>query len=133
MNQPINISRAVLGIALGTVSILLVPFLAMQFTDQVAWKVGDFLIMGVLIFGTGISFVLVTRVASHFLYWLAFGLALGTTFLLVWANLAVGLIGSGPNLGNLMYIGVIAIAIIGTISSRFAAMGMERTMYWLLH
>lgn len=59
----------------------------------------------------------------------AIGLAIGSTLLMIWANLAVGLIGAGPNPGNLMYIGVVAVVIIGTIFSRFTPGGLERTMY----
>ena len=34
--------------------ILLIPLLAMQFTDEVDWQIGDFLIGGLLIFGFGL-------------------------------------------------------------------------------
>lgn len=56
-------------------------------------------------------------------------LATGTTLFMVWANLAVGLIGAGPNPGNLMYIGVVAVVIIGTLLSRFRPGGLERAVY----
>ena len=48
---------------------------------------------------------------------------------MIWANLAVGLIGSGTNPGNLMYFGVVAVGIIGIVLSRFSPGGMERAMY----
>jgi len=41
----------------------------------------------------------------------------------------VGLIGSGPNAANLMYIGIVAIVIIGTFLSRFTMKRMERVMF----
>lgn len=123
-------TKRLLGVvALVTVLILMVPLIAMQFSSEVDWKIGDFIIMGALIFGTGASFVLITRVSTSLVFKVAMGLALGTTFLMIWANLAVGLIASGANLGNLMYMGVVAVVIIGTISSHFTAKGMERAMY----
>ncbi|MGB5332427.1 MAG: hypothetical protein WBM80_04545 [Woeseiaceae bacterium] len=41
------------------------------------------------------------------LYRSAFGLALAAAFILVWMNLAVGIIGDSDNLYNLMYVGVL--------------------------
>lgn len=129
MKNQTKFSQSLLVVALATVLILLVPLVAMQFTEEVNWSVADFILMGALLFGTGFSFVLVTRYVTHLVYRVAIGFALGSTLFLIWANLAVGLIGSGPNWGNLMYMGVIAVGIIGTILSRFTARGMERAMY----
>lgn len=60
---------------------------------------------------------------------LAKTLAILITFLMIWANLGVGLIGSGPNLGNLLYIGVVAVFLIGSIYTRFKMKQMEWVMY----
>lgn len=56
-------------------------------------------------------------------------LAIGSTLFMIWANLSVGLIGGGPNPGNLMYIGVVAVVIIGALFSGFTSSGLERAMY----
>jgi hypothetical protein len=48
---------------------------------------------------------------------------------MMYVNLAVGLIGGGPNPGNLMYIGVVIVVIFGMILSRLRPAGMERTSY----
>lgn len=129
MEKQRKFKQSILGVVLATLLILSVPFVAMQFTGEVAWSATDFIIVGALLFGTGLSYVLITRFATNILYRAAVGLALGTTLLMVWANLAVGLIGAGPNMGNLMYMGVVAVVIIGTIFSRFSPVGMERAMY----
>ncbi len=121
--------QSILIVALITLLILSVPLVAMQFTDEVNWSIPDFIIMGALLFGTGMAYVSVTRFATEILYRVAFGLALGSTLFMIWVNLAVGLIGSGPNLGNLMYMGVVTVVIIGCIRSRFKPGGMESTMY----
>ncbi len=43
--------------------------------------------------------------------------------------MAVGLIGSGPNAGNIMYGVIVLVAAIGIAISRFRPAGMERAMY----
>lgn len=121
--------RSILGVAVVAGLILLIPLAAMQFTDQVVWSAADFLIAGALLLGIGSSYVWATRSAINVVYRTAMGLGLGATLLMIWANLAVGLIGSGPNAGNLMYIAVVVVGMIGTLRSRFRPDRMEHTMY----
>jgi len=52
-----------------------------------------------------------------------------TALLLVWGNLAVGLIGSEQNPANLMYAGVIGVAIIGALAARGRASGLSRALF----
>jgi hypothetical protein len=130
MSKQEKFSRSVIGIALVTILILMIPLVAMQFTDEVKWSPVDFIIMGALIFSTGMGFILITRSSPNAAYKIAAALTFATAFLMVWANLAVGLIGSGPNPGNLMYMAVPAVAIVGTFLSNFNPGGMERTMYF---
>lgn len=129
MEKQSSLGKSIIAVAVATVLLLLVPLVAMQFTTDVNWSVSDFIIMGALIFGTGVSFVFVMKYAINFVYRIAMLGAFGTTFLLVWANLAVGLIGAGPHWGNMMYLAVYVIVIVGSIRSRFASNGMERVMY----
>lgn len=124
-----NFFQSIPGVAVITACLLAIPLIAMQFTDQVNWSVGDFIVMGALLFATGSAIVVITRYTANLAYRAGFVAAIGTTFLLVWTNLAVGLIGAGPHWGNLMYAGVVAAVIIGTYLSRFTALGMERTMF----
>jgi hypothetical protein len=116
-------------VALLTGLVLMIPLVAMQFTDEVNWTVSDFIVMGALIFITGTIIVLILRKTTNIAYQVAFMLAIGTTFLMIWVNLAVGLIGSGPNPGNLMYIGVIAVLSVGVYLSRFKIPALERVMF----
>lgn len=129
MKQQKSLSRSVLWVVLITLIILSVPLVAMQFTNEVKWNLPDFIIMGLLIFGTGFSYVLLTRSSSNIIHRVAVALAIGSTFLLIWVNLAVGLIGSGPNAANLMYTGIVAIVVTGTFLSRFTIKGMKRVMF----
>jgi heme/copper-type cytochrome/quinol oxidase subunit 4 len=121
--------RSIIAVALVTVLILMIPLVAMQFTDEVKWNAPDFVVMGALIFSTGMGFILITRGSPNVAYRIAAALTFATAFLMIWANLAVGLIGSGPNPGNLMYMAVPAAAILGAFLSNLNPSGMERTMY----
>jgi hypothetical protein len=129
MKNQITFSRSVLGVVLVTLALLSIPLIAMQFTSEVNWSTGDFIIMGVLLFCVGMLVAVALRSASPIAYRAATLVAIGTTFLMIWANLAVGLIGSGPHAGNLMYIGVVGVTFIGVYLSRFKAAGMERAMF----
>ena len=129
MEKQTKFSQLIFGAALVTLLLLSIPLVAMQFTNDVTWGPVDFIIAGTLLFSTALSFAVVIKVNTNIVYRAAIGLALGSTLFLIWANLAVGLIGSGPNLGNLMYMGVVAVVVIGSILSRFSTGGIERAMY----
>jgi hypothetical protein len=83
-------NRVFLWIALGTVALLLVPFIAMQFTNEVVWTWSDFVIAGLLVFGTGLAFVLTARKVQR--HYLVIALLFVMAFVLVWAELAVGIL-----------------------------------------
>lgn len=123
-----NVYRSVVGLALATAVILLIPLLAMRFTDEVVWNLEDFVFAGALVFGVGLAYVLVARKAGNIAYRAAVGVALAAAFLLVWAVGAVGVIGSESNPANLMYGGVLAVGIAGAFIVRFEPRGMARTM-----
>ena len=93
--------------------ILLLPLVAMQFTDEVVWDVADFAVFGALLVGVGVTYELAARKTGNTAYRAAFGVALAAVFLLVWVNLAVGIIGSEDNDANLMYYGVLAVGSLG--------------------
>ena len=119
-----NTYRSVVGIALTTAFILLIPLLA-----EWPWTLSDFVIAGALIFGTGLAYVLVARKAGNIAYRAAAGVALAAAFLLVWINLAVGIIGDSGDPANLMYGGVLAVGIIGAIIARFRPHEMARALF----
>lgn len=116
-------------VALATALILLIPLLAMLFTDTFNWGPFDFIITGALLFAAGITYELITKRAGSTVYRAAFAVAIATAAFLFFANLAVGVIGSEDELANVMYLGVIGVAIIGTILARFRAAGMARAMF----
>ncbi len=87
-------NKRLIGILLTVAFILLLPLIAMQFTDEVDWKLPDFVIMGVLLLGTGLMCELVLRKVKKIKYRVAIcGLLLVALFL-IWAELAVGIFGT---------------------------------------
>ena len=86
--------NSIIAVVLATAAILMIPFLAMQFSSEVDWKLFDFLIMGLLISGTGFVYVLATRFVKHTQYRVAISATLALALLLAWAELAVGIFGS---------------------------------------
>ncbi len=109
--------------------LLLLPLIAMQFTDEVAWGVADFVIFGTLLLGVGVTYELATRRTGNTAYRFAVGVALTAAFLLLWVNGAVGIIGSADNDANLMYGEVLAIGVIGAVIARFRPHGMARALF----
>ena len=122
-------NKNIIGIVLATAFILLLPLLAMQFTDEVVWDLADFVVAGALLLGTGFTYELVARKGGNIAYRAAIGIALAAGLLLVWANLAVGIIGNEDNPANLMYFGVLAVGIIGALIARFRPRGMARALF----
>lgn len=82
-------------IILGVVgAILLIPFIAMQFTTEVDWSLFDFVLMGVLLTGTGLLIELAIRkIKTNPQRLIVLGVIL-LTFFLIWVELAVGIFGS---------------------------------------
>ena len=55
-------------VAFTTAAILVAPLVAMQFTDEVNWGLLDFILMGFRLFGTGIEYVLLSRLSEMIAY-----------------------------------------------------------------
>lgn len=84
-----------LGIILLSVAfLLLIPLVAMQFTSQVNWSPFDFLVMGVLLFGAGLIGERIWRTVKKTEYRIALLLVVLAVFVLIWAELAVGIFGT---------------------------------------
>jgi hypothetical protein len=119
-----NTYRSVLGVALATAFILLIPLMA-----NWPWTLGDFVFAGALLFGTGLAYVLVARMGGNIAYRFAVGVAVAAAFLLVWINIAVGIIGEPDEAANLMYVGVLAVGIAGAFVARFRQQEMARALF----
>ena len=87
-------NKRLIGIMTGVSALLLVPVIAMQFTNEVDWNRFDFVVAGFLLFGTGLLIELVLRkVKTTQNRLLICGIIL-LAFFLVWAELAVGIFGT---------------------------------------
>ena len=109
--------------------LLLLPFVAMRFTNQVDWDETDFIVMGALIGSVGLGMEFLVRKSAGTAYRLGAVLAALAFFLTIWVNLAVGMIGSEDNPYNLLFGGVLLIALGGAILARFEAGGMARALF----
>jgi hypothetical protein len=109
--------------------LLLLPLVAMQFTDEVGWDVVDFAVFGAMLFVAGGTYELVARMTGDNAYRAASGVALATAFILVWLSLGVGIIGNDGDTANLMYFGVLAVGVIGAIIARLQPRGMARALF----
>lgn len=109
-------------------AILIVPFVAMQVTREVAWGGEDFAVLAALLAMLGGGLELAVRSGRNHWYVAGAALALGAAMLLVLVNLAVGFLGSEGNLANLLFAGVLAVAGAGAMLARGRAAGLTRAM-----
>lgn len=102
--------------------------LLLPLVTNAPWTLSDYVFAGILIGGVGIAFELTVRMSRNHAYRGAVGFALAAGFLTIWANAAVGMIGSEDNPLNLMFAGVLGIAFLGAVLSRFRPAGMALAM-----
>ena len=129
MTSIVQRNRNIFRIAVATAFLLSIPLVAMQFTKEVTWSPFDFVVAGGLLFGAGLAYELVSRRARNTVYRFAVGIAVVTSLLLVWINLAVGFIGSEDNPANLLYGGVLAVGFVGAILARLRPRGMSHALF----
>ncbi|MEE1658076.1 hypothetical protein VB618_17880 [Microvirga sp. CF3062] len=108
--------------------LLLLPLIAMLFTDDMNWDETDFIVFGAMLLGACAAYELAARMTGNTAYRAAVGVAVVAAFILIWMNLAVGIIGSEDNPANLMYAGVLAVPILGGLIVRFRPHGMARVL-----
>ena len=108
--------------------LLLLPFVAMQVSDDVRWGAADFILFGAMLLLSGGLAELITRSSASGFHRAGAGFAVAACFLLLWVNLAVGFLGSEDNPANLMFAGVVAVAICGAFLARFRSAGMVWAM-----
>jgi len=87
-------NKRLIGIIISVGLLLLIPLIAMQFTNEVSWKPTDFIVGGGLLLGTGLMVELVLRKVRNIKYRIAICAAILVMFALVWLELAVGIFGS---------------------------------------
>ncbi len=88
----INTAQKTIGISVAI--LLLIPFIAMQFTKQVNWSGFDFILMGVLLASTGFVCEFLYRKINNPNIKIATIVGILILFLLIWIELAVGIFNS---------------------------------------
>ena len=83
--------KPLLGVALATGFLLLIPAVAMQFTTEVTWGSGDFVTAAILLFSAGAAAVMSRSYVNSAGRRALLTFAIALCFALVWAELAVGL------------------------------------------
>ena len=79
--------------------LLIIPLIAMQLTDEVEWSLFDFIIMGTLLLITGLMGEIIFKKVKKYKHRVILYVVVAITFLLIWAELAVGIFGT-PFAGN---------------------------------
>ncbi len=103
--------------------LLLLPWIA-----DAPWTASDFVFAAIMFGGVGLLFELTVRMSRNSAYRAGIGFALAATFVTIWVNAAVGMVGSQDNPLNIMFAGVIAIAFLGAVLARFRPERMARGM-----
>lgn len=96
----INQNKDIASVFAVTAGILMIPLVAMQFSTEVDWNFFDFLIMGILLSGTGLLIVTVARKVKNTTHRAAIILALMATLFITWVHLAVGIVDTWPFAGS---------------------------------
>lgn len=89
-----NQNKRLITILATAIGILLIPLIAMNFTNDVNWKIFDFLLAGILLIGAGLTFEFILRKIKTLRYRILFGIVLFVVLFLIWAELAIGIFGT---------------------------------------
>lgn len=114
---------------IGAAALFMLPVIASLLTQEMAWSIGDFALFAAMLLGVCGSYEMAMLLSDHRAYRLGFALTLFGVFVLVFANLAVGIIGSENNPANLIFFAIPLAGVLGALISRFKARGLSRTLY----
>jgi dolichyl-phosphate-mannose--protein O-mannosyl transferase len=87
-------NKRLIGILITVGMLLLIPFIAMQFTNEVAWSLFDFVVAAILLLGTGLLCEFVLRKVNKTKHRLVICAIILALLVLTWMELAVGLFGT---------------------------------------
>lgn len=123
-----NIRKGVAAVIAVTGLILMLPAVAMQYSDEVNWTAFDFVVAAILLLGSGLTAEYLWRKTPNVEYRAGSLLAVFTGLFVVWVNLAVGIIGNEDNPANELYFLVILIGVAGAFFARLRPRGMSIAM-----
>jgi hypothetical protein len=87
-------NKRLITILLAITFVLLLPAVAMRFTDEVSWTLFDFAVAGGLLLSAGLTFEFVARRTGSRRSRVIAGVAIFAVLVIVWLELAVGIFGS---------------------------------------
>lgn len=110
-------------------TLLAIPAVAMQFPGSgFDWTVSDFVFAGVMIGGTGLLYEGAAKLSGDWSYRAGAIVALAAAFLLVWINLAVGIVGTEDDPHNAAYFAEVMLAAATAFTARLRPAAMARAM-----
>lgn len=109
-------------------ALMLLPVVAMRFSDEMAWDLFDFVFFDTLVVGGGLVYELVASRTVSTAYRAGLAIAVVGACMLVLINAAVGVIGSERDTANLLYGGVLAVGLVGALIARLRPQGMARAL-----
>ncbi len=88
-------NKRLLGIIIGVCALLTVPYIAMKLGGEgVKWTAIDFIAAAVMLLGAGLAIEIALRLITKFEFRVAACIAILIGLAVVWAELAVGIIGT---------------------------------------
>ncbi|WBH15848.1 hypothetical protein [Sphingomonas radiodurans] len=106
--------------------VLLLPLAAMQVTREVDWTASDFVFAGMLIGSAGLVIELTFRRHSHRSSRMGAALLTATSLALIWIDAAVGIINDDHATLNLIYPGIVILALVVAAVGRFRTVALAR-------
>ncbi|MEL7247280.1 MAG: hypothetical protein AAFO03_02640 [Bacteroidota bacterium] len=87
-------NKRFLNMVLGIPLLLAIPFVAMRFSGEINWTVGDFTVAGGLLLGLALVIEAILRVVIQRRHRILLFVVVFVLFVLLWAELAVGVFGT---------------------------------------
>lgn len=87
-------NKRLIIILIACLLLLLIPLLAMQFTSEVSWTIFDFFVAGAFLLITGLLLEIILITVKKTGHKIVFIIILFLLFFIIWAELAVGIIGT---------------------------------------
>jgi hypothetical protein len=94
-----ELSRSAVRVAVGVAIVLALPLVAMQFSGEMVWSLGDFVALGVLVTVVGVAIELAVRRAGNL------GVAVGIAAL----GVAAGVFGEADDAPGLVLLGILLV------------------------
>lgn len=107
--------------------LILFPLVAMQFTSEISWSAADFVFAVVMLGSVGLALELALRTKNR-TFTMAVAVALLASFLQIWFAGAVGIIGNENEDSNLLFVGVVGVALAGSAIALFRPASMAIVM-----